>query len=207
MFYYLRGTLAYLQPGMAVLDVGGVGYQLTISATTQSALPARSFSETQEVLLYTYLAVREDGIELFGFATEQEKETFELLITVSGVGPKAAMSILSAMTPEKFAIAVCSEDRKSISAANGIGPKTAARIVLELHDKLLKESGGAFPAVSSNDVHEVAPTGRGKLNEALDALMVLGFNRSDALNILKNLDIEKMTLEELIRAALKQSAR
>ena len=207
MFYYLRGTLAYVAPGMVVLDVGGVGYQLTVSGSTQSALPARSFSEPQEVLLYTYLAVREDGIELFGFATEQEKETFELLITVSGVGPKAAMSILTAMTPEKFAIAVCSEDRKSISAANGIGPKTAARIILELHDKLLKESAGVFPAATAADAPEAAPTTRGKLNEALDALMVLGYNRSDALNVLKNLDTEKMSLEELIRAALKQSMR
>lgn len=206
MFYYLRGEIAHVEPGMVVLDVGGVGYQLTVSGSTQSALSARSYSEPQEVLLYTYLAVREDGIELFGFATEQEKETFELLITVSGVGPKAAMSILSAMTPEKFAIAVCSEDRKSISSANGIGPKTAARIILELRDKLLKESGGAIPTASI-DAPELAPAGRGKLNEALDALMVLGFNRSDAMNVLKTLDIESMTLEELIRAALKKSAR
>ena len=207
MFYYLRGKLVHTEPGMVALDVGGVGYRLTVSGSTQSALPARSFSEPQEVLLYTYLAVREDGIELFGFATEQEKETFELLIGVSGVGPKAAMSILTAMTPEKFAIAVCSEDRKSISSANGIGPKTAARIVLELHDKLLKESGAAFPAAAIADTPEAAPVGRGKLNEAIDALMVLGYNRSDALNVLKNLDTEKMSLEELIRAALKQSMR
>lgn len=206
MFYYLRGNLVHVEPGMVVLDVGGVGYQLTVSGSTQSTLPARSFSEAEEVLLYTYLAVREDGVELFGFATEQEKETFLLLITVSGVGPKAAMSILSAMTPEKFAIAVCSEDRKSISSANGIGPKTAARIILELRDKLLKESGGAFPAAAV-DAPEVAPAGRGKLNEALDALMVLGYNRSDAMNLLKTLDVENMTLEELIRAALKKSAR
>ena len=207
MFYYLRGEVAHVEPGLAVLDVGGVGYRLTISGSTQSALSARSFSESKEVLLYTYLAVREDGIELFGFATEQEKETFELLITVSGVGPKAALSILSAMTPEKFAIAVCSEDRKSISSANGIGPKTAARIILELRDKLLKESGGSFPATVAENAPEIAPAGRGKLNEALDALMVLGYNRSDAMTLLKTLDIESMSLEELIRAALKKSAR
>lgn len=207
MFYYLRGTLAHVESGLAVLDVGGVGYSLTISGTTQSALPARSFSDAPEVKLYTYLAVREDGVELFGFATEHEKETFLMLIGVSGVGPKAALSILSAMTPEKFALAVCSEDRKSISSANGIGPKTAARIVLELKDKLLKESGGSFSALPDSGAIPEAPIARGKLTEALDALMVLGYNRSDAMNILKGLDSDKMSVEELIRAALKKSAR
>ena len=207
MFYYLRGTLAHVESGLAVLDVGGVGYSLTISGTTQSALPSRSLSDSPEVKLYTYLAVREDGIELFGFATEHEKETFEMLIGVSGVGPKAALSILSAMTPEKFALAVCSEDRKSISSANGIGPKTAARIVLELKDKLLKETGGNFSALPDVGEAPSAPINRGKLSEALDALMVLGYNRSDAMNILKGLDSENMTVEELIRTALKKSAR
>lgn len=207
MYYYLRGSLVHVESGLAVLDVGGVGYSLTISGTTQSSLPSRSFSEAPEVKLFTYLAVREDGIELFGFATEQEKETFLMLIGVSGVGPKAALSILSAMTPEKFALAVCSEDRKSISSANGIGPKTAARIVLELKDKLLKETGGSFSALPDAKNLPEAPMNRGKLTEALDALMVLGYNRSDAMNILKGLDSDQMTVEELIRAALKKSAR
>ena len=144
MFYYLCGKLTLLKNDVAVIDVGGAGYKLTISGTTYEAMPAnRSVKEPPTVKLFTYLAVREDGIELFGFATETELATFKLLITVSGVGPKAAMSILSHLTPEKFALAVCTDDKKTISKANGIGPKTAARVILELKDKLMKENGFA----------------------------------------------------------------
>lgn len=205
MFYYLHGELAYLVPGLAVLDVGGVGYKLTVSGSTYDALP-KSRQDATDVTLFTHMAVREDDVELFGFATETELDVFKLLITVSGIGPKAAMSILSAMTPEQFTLAVCTEDRKSISAANGIGAKTAARIILELRDKMLKESGGVLP-----DVEPVAAApasaGHGKLNEALEALITLGYNRSDAMSVIKTLDIENMSLEEIIRASLKKLIR
>ena len=139
MFYYIKGKLAHLDPTYAVVDAGGVGYKLTISASTHSQMPPhRSVSEAPEVTLYSYMAVREDGIELFGFATEEELDSFKMLITVSGVGPKAAISILSLLSPQKLALAICTDDKKTISKANGIGPKTAARIVLELKDKLKK---------------------------------------------------------------------
>ena len=132
MFYYLSGTLALAAPGLAVVDVGGVGYKLTISENTYAALPRRGLTDAAApgVKLYTYMAVREDDIELFGFASEAELSSFRMLLGVSGVGPKAAMAILSILTPEKFALAVCMEDRKAIAKASGIGPKTAARIVL-----------------------------------------------------------------------------
>lgn len=209
MFHYLKGTLALLTVDTAVLDVGGVGYKLTISQTTYDAMPPnRSVKEPPTVLLYTHLAVREDGIELYGFATETELASFRLLISVSGVGPKAAMSILSLLTPEKFALAVCTDDKKTIAKANGIGPKTAARVILELKDKLMKEHAG-------EDLSGYAPSAatatvggaRGKLSEATDALVVLGYSRAEALAALKDIDTEKTELEEIIRLSLKKLMR
>ena len=206
MFYYLCGKLALLKNDLAVIDVGGVGYKLTISGTTYEAMPAnRSLKDPPTIKLFTYLAVREDGMELFGFATETELATFKLLITVSGVGPKAAMAILSHLTPEKFALAVCTDDKKAISKANGIGPKTAARVILELKDKLMKEAGGsdAFASIASSPAG--TPTAKsGKLAEATDALMVLGYSRAEAVAAMKDMDIANMELEEIIRLSLKR---
>ncbi len=204
MFYYISGRLALLETGIAVLDVGGVGYKLTISGTTYEAMPpSRSVKDPPTVKLYTYLAVREDDIELFGFATETELSSFKLLISVSGVGPKAAMSILSLLTPEKFALAVCTDDKKTISKASGIGPKTAARIILELKDKLIKEQG-AEPFASLPQTGGVPAAGNGKLHEATDALMVLGYSRAEAVAALKDVDFSAMELEEIIRLSLKK---
>ena len=208
MFHYIKGTLALLEPGVAVLDVGGVGYKLTISQTTYDAMPPnRSVKEPPTVLLYTYLAVREDGIELYGFATETELASFKLLITVSGVGPKAAMSILSLLTPEKFALAVCTDDKKTIAKANGIGPKTAARVILELKDKLMKEHAGEDFSSSAPTLSAPVGGARGKLAEATDALVVLGYSRAEAQTALKDVDVEKCELEEIIRLALKKLMR
>ncbi len=203
MFYYISGKLALLEAGTAVLDVGGVGYRLTISGTTYEAMPpSRSVKEPPTVKLFTYMAVREDGIELFGFASETELSSFKLLLTVSGVGPKAAMSILTLLTPEKFALAVCTDDKKTISKASGIGPKTAARIILELKDKLMKAQGEE--ALTS--LPEAAIDGKtpGKLHEATDALMVLGYSRAEALAALKDVDTVSLELEEIIRISLKK---
>lgn len=209
MFHYLKGTLALLLTDTAVLDVGGVGYKLTISQTTYDAMPPnRSVKEPPTVLLYTHLAVREDGIELYGFATEAELASFRLLISVSGVGPKAAMSILSLLSPEKFALAVCTDDKKTIAKANGIGPKTAARVILELKDKLMKEHAGEdFSAYSPSAPTAAGGGARGKLAEATDALVVLGYSRAEALAALKDIDTEKTELEEIIRLSLKKLMR
>ena len=139
MYYYLNGILAYRDSNVCVVDCSGVGYKCTVSLNTSASLTNKL---GENVKLYTHLAVREDGIELFGFGSESERVCFNQLISVSGVGPKAAMSILSIMTPDKFSLAVCTEDTKAISKAPGIGAKTAARIILELRDKVSKDMMG-----------------------------------------------------------------
>lgn len=204
MFYYISGKLVHLESNLVVLDVGGVGYKLTVSGTTYDAMPPRSYENPPTVKLFTYLAVREDDIELFGFATQAELSSFKMLISVSGVGPKAAISILSLLSPEKFALAVCTDDRKTIAKANGIGPKTAARVILELKDKMMKETGGALPQMDGITASPVAPAGRGKLGEAVDALVVLGYSRAEAMNALKDVDTATLELEEIIRVSLKK---
>ena len=204
MFHYIRGTLAAIRQGFAVLDAGGVGFRLCVSDNTYQAI---SQKQNTEVKLFTYLSVREDGMELFGFFTEAELELFQLLITVSGVGPKAAMAILSVFTPEKFALAVCTDDKKAIAKANGIGPKTAARIILELHDKMA--NAGDFGGESGTQVvfPGELPTASNSLAEAQEALLVLGYNRTEILGVLRGLDTTAMSTEELIRAALKKLMR
>lgn len=205
MFHYISGELAFASQNTAVIDVGGVGYKLTISGNTYENLPPRH-TATSKVKLYTYMAVREDDIELFGFITETELASFKMLLTVSGVGPKAAISILSLLTPEKFALAVCTDDKKTIAKANGIGPKTAARIILELKDKLSKETSidTSLAGALTSGGGAVASTPSGKLAEAQDALIVLGYNRAEAQRVLSALDTQNMTLENIIKAALKQ---
>ena len=202
MFYYISGMLVYANPTTAVIDAGGVGYKLTISENTYNSLPARHTAEPPQAKLFAYMAVREDGIELFGFANEAELSSFKMLLSVSGVGPKAAISILSLLSPEKFALAVCTDDRKTIAKANGIGPKTAARIILELKDKLMKVTDIGEAANASIESVSV-PTNAGKLAEAQDALLVLGYSRSEALNVLKTIDTQTLGLEEIIKRALK----
>ena len=204
MFYYISGALAYSTPNTAVIDAGGVGYKLTISQTTFEALPRSIKGEEVKAKLYTYMAVREDGIELFGFHSETELSSFKMLLSVSGVGPKAAMSILSLLTPEKFALAVCTEDRKTISKASGIGPKTAARIILELKDKLMKSSDIDTTLAEGISQPTAALPTSGKLSEAQDALMVLGYTRAEAQSALKSIDTQSKDLETIIKLALKQ---
>lgn len=203
MFYYISGEVAYTTPNLAVIDVNGVGYKLTISENTFSSLPRSVNSEKVKAKLYTYMSVREDGVELFGFISEAELSSFKMLLSVSGVGPKAAISILSLLTPEKFALAVCTEDKKTISKASGIGPKTAARIILELKDKLLKQGNIDTTLKSGIEMQNAPMPSSGKLSEAQDALMVLGYSRSEAMNALKSVDTS-LDLESMIKLALKQ---
>ena len=204
MFYYISGKLAHLENGFAVIDAGGIGYRLTVSGTTYEAMP-KNRAESPAVRLYTHLAIREDDIELFGFATLEELSTFKQLISVSGIGPKAAMSILTLLTPEKFALAVCTDDKKTIAKANGIGPKTAARIILELKDKLMKEHAGTDFSSAASDLSSPASTGKKSIvSEAIDALIVLGYTRTEAMNALKDIPTDNLSLEEMIRTALKK---
>ena len=208
MFYYIKGKLAHLDPAYAVVDAGGVGYKLTISASTHSQMPPhRSVSEAPEVTLYSYMAVREDGIELFGFATEEELDSFKMLITVSGVGPKAAISILSLLSPQKLALAICTDDKKTISKANGIGPKTAARIVLELKDKLKKVTVLDGDDAVLADGLDMMSGNSDKRSDAISALTVLGYTRSEAESVIRKIDISSLEVDDIIREALKKLMR
>ncbi len=198
MYYYISGTLAFASLSTAVVDAGGVGYRLTVSSHTLGKLSGK---EGSAVKLFTYLSVREDAMELFGFASEEEKSAFEMLITVSGVGPKAALAILSVLTPEQLSAAILSDDSKSIARANGVGAKTAAKVVLELKDRIGKvirpAEGVSLP------IPEDSPVGSSNLADAQAALMVLGYSRAEAVYALRDTD-PKLDAESLIREGLKK---
>lgn len=202
MFYYLNGNLEYRDATTCVIDCGGVGYKLTVSLVTSDLLVNKM---NQKVKLFTHLAVREDGIELFGFGTNEERTCFNQLIAVSGVGPKAAMSILSTLSPDRFSLAVCSEDVKAISKAPGIGTKTAQRIILELKDKISKDMMTAGGKQNAN--FAVNTPQNSVLSEATEALMVLGYDKNTVLNALRGIDIQNADVGEVIKAALKKLAK
>lgn len=205
MFYYLNGELTHRDVNMCVIDCGGVGYGLTISMITSESLSSKM---GQKVKLYTYLAVREDGVELFGFGSSEERNAFNMLIGVSGVGPKAAINILSVMSPDRLAMAVCTEDTKSISKAQNIGSKTAARIVLELKDKVAKDM--MHSTSSSKGLGDVGNAAHiatsGNLSEATEALMVLGYDKSSVVKALAGID-PSTDVGAIIKAALKKLAK
>lgn len=184
MIYHLNGTLELCEEGSCVIDCGGVGYKLSISDNTYASILPHI---NEKMKLLTYLQVREDCVELYGFKTNDELSAFKLLITVSGVGPKAAMSILSLLTPDKLSLAICSEDTKTISKASGIGAKTAARVVLELKDKISKQVFASSDAVAASQV-ATSFSKSSSLSEALDALVVLGYSRSEAQRALSGID-------------------
>lgn len=209
MFYYIEGKLAHLDYGFAVIDANGVGYKLTITQTTYEAMPPHlSVAEVPIVRLYTYMAVREDGVELFGFASESELEAFKLLITVSGVGPKAAIAILSVFSPDKLFITIMNEDTKAIAKANGIGAKTAARIILELKDKVSKSYSESISIPQSAPQGKISsPIGGSKLSDAQSALLVLGYTKAEVIAALRGVDISNKETDDIIRIALKNLSR
>lgn len=196
MFYYIKGKLITLGTDFAAIDCGGVCYKLMVSAVSQGALAPKIGSE---VLLYTYLNVREDAMELFGFSTEQENDCFKLLITVSGVGPKAAMAILSALSPERLTSAIVNGDARAVSSAQGVGLKTAQKIILELKDKFGKLG---FESTAES-VIETGSVGGGNLAAAKDTLVVMGYTKAEAEAALKTVD-RSLSLEEMIREGLKK---
>lgn len=194
MYYYIKGTVALTEAALVVLEAGGVGYAISTSYPS-----ARSVKAGDTATFYTYLHVREDVMELFGFATRQEKECFQLLIGISGVGPKAALSILSVVTPDQLALSVLAGDEKALTAAQGVGKKLAQRILLELKDKLAKgqlESAGGLEGG--------AAASGSTLDDAIAALMVLGYPRATALSALQGVNGAGMNTDELVRAALKR---
>lgn len=199
MLYSITGKIVLTEPHTAVIECGGIAYRLTVSANTLAQLAGK----TGEIRLFTYMQVREDALELYGFYDTEELSAFRLLISVSGVGPKAAMSILSLLTYGQFAIAVSTGDTKSISRASGVGAKTAARIVLELKDKLRAATGTAEEGQTSAS----AAVSGGQYSEALNALLVLGYTRTEAEGALRTFNASSMSLEEIITAALKKLMR
>ena len=198
MIYSLHGRLAVKEINFAVVECGGVGYGCRTSYNTVSQLGEIG----SDVMLYTHLYIREDAAELFAFATQQELSCFRLLISVSGVGPKAAISILSDVTPEKFAFLVASGDSKAFTRTKGIGAKTAQKIVLELKDKISSESlSGAFTGVSASSSPAGIP-GSDSVSEALEALMVLGYSQGEAMSVLGKLD-PALSTQDLIKETLR----
>ena len=192
MFYYVNGTVAEIEAGLAVIDCSGVGYACATTNYTLSQL-----KKGERAKLYTYLNVREDAMEMFGFASQSELRSFKMLIGVSGVGPKAALSILSSTTPQQLSMA-------ALTAAPGIGKKIAQRIILELKDKLIKEQGG-FEAGSGAAV--AMPAQNNKAGEAAAALAVLGYGSQEIAAALKGIDMDALPLEEIIRQSLKKMVK
>ena len=202
MFYYLDGTVAEILPYLAVIDCGGVGYACKTTNNTLASL-----KKGQRGKLYTYLNVGEGIFELYGFATQNELNSFKMLLGVSGVGPKAALAILSATTPESLAMAIVTEDAKTLTAAPGIGKKIAQRIILELKDKMARETAGGGLDFSGGTGAPAAPVVTNKATEAAKALAVLGYSSQEVGIALKGVDVENLPLEEIIRQSLKKMVK
>ena len=192
MIYSVRGKVIATEADTVVVECAGVGYGCRTSFNTLQPIAGKD-----EVLLYTHLAVRENDVELFGFATKEELASFRMLIGVSSVGPKVAASILSACTPSQFALAVATGDYKAFTKIKGVGAKTAQRIVLELKDKVAKQ--GAI-SVRGESTQVAIPAGSA-VDEAVTALVVLGYTEGEALSVISKLD-PGLPVEELIKKAL-----
>lgn len=199
MFYSVRGRLIHTTPSTAVVECGGVGYNCQTTINT-----LKQIKPNTEVTLYTYLNVREDAMELFGFATATELETFKTLISVSGVGPKAGLAVLSELSPEQVAMAIASNDVKTITRAQGVGKKIAQRIILELKDKLAKSmsGSGSMEAVTGS----AAAVASGNVPKAIEALGVLGYEPSEVTPVLSQLD-SSLPVEQLIAMTLREMGR
>ena len=195
MFYYLNGTIAALEENLAVVDCGGVGFACHTTAYTLSAL-----KKGERHMLYTHCNIREDAFDIYGFSTQQEVHCFRSLIGVSGVGPKAALSILSALTPDQLLLAVVTGDEKTLTMANGVGKKMAQRVILELKDKMavqqMEISASAAPAVA-------VPRPGNKTAEATAALATLGYSGAEIGTALRGIDVEHLPVEEIVRQALR----
>ena len=202
MIYSVTGKLLLVEPGFAVVEAGGVGYRCSTTTSTLAKLPPRG----QEVTLLTHLYLREDVLELFGFFTEEELRCFRLLIGVSGVGPKAALAILSTLTPQKLMLAIAAGDAKAVKAP-GVGPKLSQRIILELRDKFSTEDlTGGVAAAGGGGLSFLAGEGSSAQGEAVAALVSLGYGQTEAAAAIAKLD-SSLAVDELIKGALKRLSR
>lgn len=199
MFYHINGIVSELEPNLAVVDCAGLGFAVNITMNTAAALGIG-----EKAKLYISEAIGENNFDLYGFMNKSEKRSFEMLISVSGIGPKAAMSILSHNTPESLALAIMSDDVKALTVAQGIGKKIAQRVILELKDKISKEATSfeQMPIAAA-----VSPAQSSAVNDALMGLSVLGYSSAEISPLLKKLDAENMTAEEIIKAVLKQMVK
>ena len=201
MYYYVSGTVAHIEPYLAVVDCGGVGYACRTTAYTLSQI-----KKGDRAKLFTFLSVREDAMDLYGFASQEELKLFQQLISVSGVGPKAALGILSSSSPANLAMSIITGDEKSLTAAQGVGKKIAQRVILELKDKLAK--GQSISAAGENiSGPAVTVIPQNKLSEASAALAVLGYSQGEINTALKGIDIDAQPLEQIIRLALKNMVK
>ena len=201
MIYSLKGILIHRMQGFVVIDCGGVGYKCSTSVSTIRELPQTG----NEVMLYTHMAVREDSVELFGFATTQELECFKMLTSVSGVGAKVGIAILSEFSPEKVAVCIGSNDAKTLTKASGVGNKLAQRIILELKDKMKKldTKGKELPLSVNTAAQESDFT---NIRNAVEALGVLGYSSDDVMPVLSKFD-GNLSVEELIHKTLLELGR
>ncbi|MBR4093395.1 MAG: Holliday junction branch migration protein RuvA [Oscillospiraceae bacterium] len=194
MIYSIKGELTHTEPNLAVVECAGVGYACRTTFTTLSQIG--QVGET--VKLLTYLHVREDAVELFGFYTQSELTCFKMLLSVSGAGPRTALAILSDTTPEKFALSVATGDTKAFTKTKGVGPKLAQRIILELKDKIAKEQ---LSQESVAVAEFTAVNNSGAVGEAISALVVLGYSQTEATSVVSKLDAS-LSAPELIRKSL-----
>jgi len=201
MFYYLEGTVTVLANNLAVIDIGGVGYACMTTLNTLSHLETGKRAK-----LFTYCNVKEDAFDIYGFFGISEKRAFEQLLSVSGVGPKAALSILSSASPESLALAIIGDDESALTIAPGVGKKLAQRIILELKDKVSKE----MPALKASGFvpqSDIAGQSGTKQRDAAAALTVLGYSQGEISAAMRGLDIDELTVEEIIREVLKNSIK
>ena len=197
MFYHIEGIVSEIEQNIAVIDCGGVGYALNATVNTLS-----NIKSGVKVKLYVSEAIGENNFDLYGFFTKSEKRCFEMLTAVSGIGPKAALSILSYNSPESLALAIMNGDEKALTVAPGIGKKIAQRVILELKDKISKELGSE--QISLPTIPAALTSGDSVLNDAMAALAVLGFSSAEIAPILKTVDVSGMSAEQIIKTVLKQ---
>lgn len=201
MYSYIKGILTEIEEDKIVVEANGIGYNIYTTAQTFDYLPSLG----EEVKMYTYLHLREDIMMLYGFLTKDDLKVFKLLIGVNGIGPKGALAILSVMTTDDLRFAVLGDDAKAIAKAPGVGAKTAQRLILELKDKLHLEE--AFEQKLEHQTTATLPKGNSVKNEAVQALVALGYSSSEALKAMSDIQItEDMDVEDLLKAALKNMA-